>query len=153
MADYAGGELLSATASNNAHGAAASDTQITAGTSTSGSFTATLTGGTAAGVVFTTPTSGLVVILYNTLMQNSGANFTYFSPQIRTGSTIGSGTIVAAASDDTALTHHGTNALRYGGSQIMVLTALTVYNVQLLHRVTAGTGTWSRKHVIVLPTS
>lgn len=152
MVLFYAGQRLTAAAVNDVLGVTEDDVQAAVGTTTSTSYTATLTGGTACSSTFVAPTSGKVVIHYDALMQNSGANFSYSAPQVRTGSSIGSGTVVFGADDAYALTHNGTNALRYGGSApVTGLTAGATYNIQLLHRVTAGTGTYSRKSIIVEP--
>lgn len=151
---FTAGEILTASKLNSEIGLStnAGDIQNTVGTTTSTTFTATLTGGTAVGVAFVAPASGAVIFHYNSLMTNSGANFSYSSPQVRTGGTVGSGTIVLAVIDDYALTHQGTNQDRYGGTKRLTgLSPGVTYNVQMLHRASAGTGTFSRKELIVTP--
>lgn len=156
---FLAGQRLSAQQLNDTLGVAVSDVEDAVGTLTATAYTATLTGGTACGVVFTAPLSGKIEVLYNSLMQNSAAGVTYSAPQIREGSTIGTGTLFLTADDTYALTFQ-TNAntlnvaLRYGGNlYVSGLVAGRVYNVQLMHRVTAGTGTVSRKRLSIEPTA
>lgn len=154
MPYFYAGQRLTAGALNSVLGESDSDLLPIPGTTASTTYTATLTGGAACSCVFVAPTSGKVTLHYDSLAQNSGPNFSYASPQVRAGSTVGSGTVFLAAADENALTHNGTAALRYGGSlQVEGLTAGATYNVQLLHRVTAGTGTYSRKSLIAKPTT
>jgi len=128
------------------------DTQNTAGTTTSTTFTATLTGGTACGTTFIAPPSGRVLIFNNLAMLNSGANFCLCGVQVRAGGSIGSGTIAYAVSDNDAVTTGGTT--EFGLCRVSLVTGLTAgstYNVQQLFRVTAGTGTFERKHLVAQP--
>lgn len=131
---------------------ASADTQNTVGTTTSGTYTATLTGGTACGVVFVAPPSGKVTIFNNSGMLNSGISYCFCAIQIRTGGSIGSGTLVLTASDDESIYFLGSNDIRHSMSRLMTgLTAGSTYNVQQLFRVTGGTGTFNRKHLVVQP--
>lgn len=150
---FAAGQRLTAQVLNNAFPASAGDAQDTPGTVTSTAYTAIgLSGGTVCSVVFTAPTSGAVMIDFAALLTNSTTQFTYTSPQIRTGATPGAGTVVVAAADEYALTNFSTNQLRWGGSlRVSGLTPGTVYNCQTLVRVTGGTGTVSRKRLAVSP--
>jgi hypothetical protein len=127
------------------------DTQNTSGTTTSTTYTATLTGGTACGVAFTAPTSGRVLVINNSTITNSGANSTYCSYAVRTGGSIGSGTVFLAESDTNAAINQTTSAFRFGVSRVVEgLTAGSTYNVQQSFRVAAGTGTFSGKHLAVI---
>jgi len=129
------------------------DTQITNGTTTSVTYTATLTGGTACGRVFVAPPSGIVLISMMIGMFNSGANFTAASFFVRTGGSVGSGTTFLASDDDRGLILAGTNLdQRSGCWTVTGLTPGSTYNVQQNFRVSAGTGSYQRKHLIVVPT-
>lgn len=128
------------------------DTQATSGTTTSISYTATLTGGTACGVAFTAPASGKVLIYNKAYFYNSaaGTSFSFCTARVRTGASIGSGSDVLAAADTEA------NVTTHVAAQTVVrlltgLTAGSAYNVQQLFRVDAGTGTFLNKHLIVQP--
>lgn len=144
------GEKATASRITEEIGVALSDTQITSGTTTSTSYTATLTGGTACGVAFVAPPSGKVFIM-NTCQTVPSGGLALVTIRVRTGSSIGSGSDVIAALDDNIM---------YCGSEIratatMLVTGLTSgssYNVQQLFKVAAGTGTFSRKALVVKPT-
>src|SRR5262245_11900447 len=94
------------------------DTPPTVNDLETGVFTFTITtygvatsGGTYAdcGVAFVGPTSGRVVLKWRSTLTNSGAAIgTLISPVVRTGGTVGTGTVVAAASDDVAIQNTGT---------------------------------------------
>lgn len=128
------------------------DSQNTTGTTTSTTFTATLTGGTACGVTFTAPTSGKIVVHNYSLIQNSGANDTACGWVLRTGSSIGSGTVVTSASDIRSLRHRLTTQVLFGAAHMVTgLTAGDVYNVQQAFRCDAGTGTFAAKELSVVP--
>jgi hypothetical protein len=130
------------------------NTQNTSGTTTSTTYTATLTGGTAAGVSFTAPTSGRVLVCNNCEMSNSAGNVTRCSYVLRTGASIGSGTVVVAANDNNAIRTDGTSAgtIRIGITDILTgLTPGSVYNAQQAFSVSAGTGTFFNKQIAVIP--
>jgi hypothetical protein len=134
--------------------AGVSSTEDTSGTTTSTTFTPTLTGGTACGLTFVAPTSGKVLILNNSRMVNSGANDTYCGFVLRTGAVVGSGTTVVSAADNRAALHNATVTDRRDASYLASgLTAGATYNVQQEFRVSAGTGTYANKHLIVTPTT
>lgn len=126
------------------------DVEATNGTTTSVTYTATLTGGTACGIAFVAPPSGKVLILNNSRIFNSGANHSLCSIHVRTGATIGSGTDVLAAADSHAIAYFGSNDDRRGGSILVSgLTPGNDYNVQQSFKVTGGTGNFSNKTLIV----
>jgi hypothetical protein len=121
-------------------------------TTTSGVFTTTLTPANICGVAFRAPTSGKVLILWVSELTNTGANFTLVSPEIREGVTVGSGTIVLAASTDRTIRNDSTTNHRYGASYLHSgLTPGADYNVALNHQVAAGTGAFVRREVQVIP--
>lgn len=153
MADFSAGQWFTATALNNARGELKSDTQNTLGSTTSTSFTPTLTGGTTCGLSFTTPTSGKVLI-FNTCQVNAAAGaYAACSFEVRTGATIGSGTIVVGSTFDTAIEAKASTENRMTATQTLVLTPLTVYNIQQHFVTQSGTSNFLRKHLVVLPTS
>jgi hypothetical protein len=128
------------------------DSQNATGTTTSTTFTATLSGGLACGVTFTAPTSGKIVVHNYSLIQNSGANDTACGWVLRTGSTVGAGTVVTAASDIRSLRHKLTTQVLFGAAHMVTgLTAGAVYNVQQAFRCDAGTGTFAAKELSVVP--
>lgn len=131
----------------------ATDTQDASGTSTATSYSTVLTGGTACGVTFVAPTSGKVNI-HNTgqAVNSTAANSARIGHTLRTGGSIGSGTVVQAADDARALTVVGTDPM--AATRITPITGLTpgaTYNVQQAFRVSAGTGTYSNKSLSVVP--
>jgi hypothetical protein len=131
--------------------ATVSNVQNTAGTTTSTSYTATLTGGTTCSLTFVAPPSGSVMI-HNTCetKNNTNPELSLCTFEVRAGSTVGSGTVVIAASDDEAV--FSTDDVRFGAARLLTgLTPGSTYNIRQLFRVTASTGTFSRKSLIVRP--
>jgi hypothetical protein len=73
---------------------------------------------------------------------------------VRTGGTVGSGSVVTASADSSSVRSSTTALSRSGVSQLITgLTPGSTYNVRLDHRVGAGTGTISSRSVIAQPTS
>lgn len=132
-------------------GASASDVQNAAGTTTSGAYTATLTGGTACGFAFVAPASGRVLIINNCEVQNSAAPaLSLCTIRVGTGGTVGAGTDVLAAANENALF----SGAQMRGSVTKRLTGLTggvTYNVQQRFAAGGGTATYSNKELIVTP--
>lgn len=124
----------------------------TARTTTSTSFTSTLTAANICGVSFTAPPSGKVVVLFDADQDNSLSGFCATSIAIRTGSTVGSGTsVLAAAFANSKIDYNGAQS-RGGVSHPQTgLTPGTVYNAYLEHLTSTGTGTFQWRTVIVLP--
>lgn len=134
-------------------GVAVSSAETAAGSTTSTTFTATLTGGTACGVVFVAPASGTVIVHNSAFVDNSSTPRSYMTFRIRTGSTIGSGTDVVAALDENAVSVLSSNDAAFGRAVMVTgLTADATYNCQQLFKVsTASTGTFQWKKLIVQP--
>lgn len=121
-----------------------------AGTTTSTSYTATLTGATTAQVAFVAPTSGKVKIDWRATLANSGANATLASVEVREGSVLGSGTAVVNGADSRSIRNDGTTTIGASASRIVAgLTPGASYNAQIVFRVTGGTGTFSALIIIV----
>jgi len=123
---------------------------------TSTSYTTTATSGTYAevAVVFTAPTSGRVKTSVAARLINSSTGGTLVTAEVRTGSTIGSGTVVDSALDAAGCSHYGATFARAGINRMLSgLTPGASYNARLLHRVTANTGTFSMRELIVEPLS
>lgn len=124
----------------------------TARTTTSTSYTTTLSPAQICGAAFTAPPSGKVSIEWGSGVQNGTApNLGVCSFAIRAGAVVGSGASFQASDDGRAVT---SQAFVRAGAQSTVtgLTAGTVYNVALEHRVaSAGTGTFSNRTVTVVP--
>lgn len=111
-------------------------------TFTTATFGIAATGGTYAdcAVTFTAPTSGRVLICYGARLVHSTTSGSLVSAETRTGATIGTGTVVSAASDR-CLSHYGATMARAGVSQVLDgLTPGNTYNTRLLHRMTGATG-------------
>lgn len=105
------------------------------------------------GVAFVACATGRAVIHYAGDLDNDGASgATEVAPFVRTGSTVGSGTTVVAASSDDAIRNIGTSNVRYGAHRFVSgLTPGSSYNVRLEHRVSGGIGTIQRRIVTVEP--
>jgi hypothetical protein len=128
------------------------DAQGTSGTTTSTSYTETFTGGTACSLTFMAPTSGKVRVTLVSRITNSGANESYVSFIMREGAVVGSGDTVVDAQDDRAVFHSGTTFARQQVDYLAEgLTPGATYNVRQACRVTAGTGSFANKELIVSP--
>lgn len=131
--------------------AAGLDSETTTGTTTSTSFTSTLTGGTACEVTFVGPTSGRILVI-NTAQLDNTSGTSQVSFRLGTGSIPGGGTEILAASELRALKSEGTNLVMASHVYpVSGLTPGTTYNAQQQFATTSGTGTFSRKHLIVIP--
>lgn len=130
----------------------ASDRQDASDTSTSTAYTTADM--TPCGTAFEAPPSGRVYVHLSSLIDNGAANTMFVSFEVRAGDTVGAGTVFQAASDNTSISWLNTNEAHFGRSFLVTgLTAGSDYNVQLMHRVTAGTGTLQYRYVVVEPTS
>lgn len=106
------------------------------------------------GAVFVAPANGVVMIVHACSCAGSAVGIgAWTSPEIRTGGTIGSGTLVRAAEDLTAVMVEGAISVQasltffQGG-----LTAGSTYNVRMLYRASgAGTAYFARRGVTVMP--
>lgn len=117
-------------------------------------------GATVVGSAFTAPASGSMVFLFSAqLQQNINAQSTFVSIEVKTGGTVGSGTLAgSAANSDRALICgkavnasapallQATRAVYYTG-----LTPGATYNVRMLHCVDGGSGTISYREIIMVP--
>jgi hypothetical protein len=127
----------------------------TAGTTTSTTYTTTLTGGTACGVAFVAPPSGKVAITNQAqLACNATTNAALCTIEVRTGSTVGSGTIFLGTGDNNAVyasTTGGTLTTRR--TIVSGLSAQGNYNVRQYFRGngTTPTGYFTTKELIVEP--
>lgn len=155
---FAAGQKLTATALNNAFGGASAASvsvqHSDAGTVTSTTYTADRTGtANEAGLAFVAPTTGKVHVHMNAGIFNSSAvPFNLASFEVRTGSTIGSGTVVFAASDAYALQHYGTGEDHHGATfEVAGLTAGSAYNIQLMYKTQSNTMTVDRPGIVVQP--
>lgn len=109
------------------------------------------------GVAFTAPASGRVLVSIGSAFDNGAADtYGVMSFQIRTGTTVGAGTIIFAVTDDTSVGVLGTNDVTAGRTSLVTgLIAGNPYNVQCLYKRLAGTGTafYARRSVVVVPTT
>ena len=122
--------------------------------------TSFIAGASPVGVAFTAPPSGEALIHFTFQIQvNINGQAAFGSVQVKTGSTVGSGTLVAAAANsDRAITVgkavnasapalvQATRTVRYNG-----LTPGASYNVQMLYCVDGGSGGVTYREVIVCP--
>jgi len=151
---FVAGRRLTASYLNNTFTASSSDTQDTSGTTTSTTYTATLTGGTACGCTFVAPLSGVVMVI-NSLgfVDNTTTPRSVCTIRIKTGGTIGSGTDFLAAVDANAAA--ATNVDDKSQTRVKRVPGLTpgaTYNVQQLFKVSsASTATFASKHLAVVP--
>lgn len=112
------------------------------------------------GTTFVAPESGNVLVLWSARFQCNSSNVqSLVSVSVASGSTIGSGTVVSAASDESALETTRSSA---GGVETRMqaamfrrvtgLTAGSTYNVVVQKKVSAaGNGTIYQRDVTVIP--
>lgn len=117
-------------------------------------------GAVTVGTAFTAPASGAVLMLFSAqAQQNINAQATFVSIEVKTGGTVGSGTLAgtAANSDRALITGKAVNAsapsLLQAGRPVLYtgLTPGATYNVRMMHCVDGGSGTISYREVIVQP--
>jgi hypothetical protein len=105
--------------------------------------TASFAPGSNCGVSFTAPSNGKVYVTVSGHMQQSTAPaFCYLSYEIRSGATVGSGTVFFAALTDYGIGIGGAVGVRICASRrklISGLTAGTPYNIRTMHLCTGGT--------------
>lgn len=132
--------------------ATVSDTQNTSGTTISTGYTATLTGGTAAGQVIVAPPSGAVLVHNTAAIGPSAAVYDFMDFEVRNGGVIGAGTVFRAPSDTTASRHADPNFVRATTSTLVTgLTPGNTYNIRQQYRVNSGTGIFQDKHLVLMP--
>ncbi|MFE7754328.1 hypothetical protein [Streptomyces sp. NPDC057429] len=120
---------------------------------TSTSYTTTATAGSYSevAVVFVAPTTGRVKWTLSGRLINSATGGALITCEVREGATIGAGTIVESAGDR-GPSHYGATFARSGTSRLLTgLTPGSTYNARVLHRVTAGTGSFALRELIVEP--
>jgi hypothetical protein len=108
------------------------------------------------GVAFIAPPSGKVFVAGRALAGTTTAGaYSFLDFEIKTGSTIGSGSVVRAVNDVTSSVFQSSTASQQGPLNITdLVTGLTpgaAYNAALVYRVSAGTGAFNRRHITVLP--
>lgn len=122
------------------------------GTITSTTYINNRTGGVAqVGVAFKAPAIGSVRIDWACGVSNTVAtNFSLASIEVRTGTTVGSGTIVLAASDNYTLQFSGTAETKITDYYLLTgLTPAADYNARIMFRTNAGTSTFNRPKILV----
>lgn len=118
------------------------------------SFGVATTGGSyaACGTPFVAPSSGRLLLHFSGVTLNSTTADTLISPVVRSGGTVGSGSVILAGDDNISV--RSVSAARSGATHLMSgLVGGSTYNVRLEHRVTGGVGTFSSRAVIAQPTT
>lgn len=132
--------------------ATVSNTDDTARTTTSATFTSTLTPANICGVAFTAPASGKVLIVFSVDQDNSLTGFCATSIEIAQGSSVGTGTLVLGAAFSVSKIDYNGQQSRAAVSHLHVgLTPGSAYNVYLKHQTSSGTGTFQWRSVVVVP--
>lgn len=105
------------------------------------------------GIAFTAPSSGRVLVTIGAALTGDAADtYAMMGFQVRTGSSVGTGTIVTAANDNDTLAHVGISDIAASRTTLVSgLTAGSSYNVQVLYKRFGGTGNtfFARRNVIV----
>lgn len=132
----------------------AKDTSVTDGTTTSTTFTNTLTTTGVFGIAFTAGMTGTVEVKWTLGGRNSTAGqYTVTSFEVRSGTGVGLGSVVWAADENVAVATQSDSAnhqLTHAGfGTVSGLTPGTSYNACIVYRVTANTGTYSRRRISV----
>ncbi|WFE45298.1 hypothetical protein [Verrucosispora sp. WMMD1129] len=128
-------------------------------TTDSGVTSTTFVAGASIGTTFVAPLSGAVLITFGSLVRITadGNETAYVGAQLRSGGTVGSGTVLVAASDNDTIRCRKFSTTVSSVQEIQAawtmrvsgLTPGSTYNVQLMHRVTGGTGTISNRRIAV----
>lgn len=108
---------------------------------------------TTVAAAFVAPPSGNVLIgISGSLAAGAAGNPAWLSFEVRTGTTVGSGTVFWAGNDLYALANSATTSFDTGRSILVPsLTAGASYHARLLIRTGAGTGYFARCRVVVIP--
>lgn len=136
-----------------ATGVTLSNSQATAATTTSLTYTETLTGGAACSVIFVAPASGKVIVHNSGTARNSTTARSTISWIIRNGGTVGAGTTFLDGGDNFAVSVVGAEEMMVGRAVLVTgLSSGSTYNIrQQFKNSSASTGTFDRKHLIVQP--
>lgn len=127
---------------------------LDSGTWTSTTYVTARSGATSpVGVSFTAPPSGKVTVLWAAQVAHSTTGSVLVAFQVKTGTTIASGSTIQGVTDSNALQNTGTPPLAYGIHDVVEgLDPGSDYNVSLMFRNgAAGTGTAADVRVSVLP--
>lgn len=116
--------------------------------------------GTNCGTAFVAPQSGTVLVHHQSGAGHNGTTISvsaYMSFEIRTGGTVGSGSVVVAAHDDNGgrVLNPSTDAgFKYvTATRIVPITGLTpgsTYNARMMFRTTTATGAYLQRHILVM---
>lgn len=129
-----------------------SQTQDTAAQTSSSSYTSTFTGGTACGFSFVVPSTGSVRVHNSATLFHSTTGTITLGFEIRTGGTVGSGTVVVAAADQRALIQQSTVALAATKTtRVTGLTPGATLNIQEMWKTTVATANSQYKELDVEP--
>lgn len=132
-----------------------SDREDVVGSITSTTYTGTMASGSAPpGIDFVAPPSGKVTILFGTAGFNAANNDNKTAVRVGTGSTVGAGTEFYAATDSDMILYNARSTEAYRLTSFAEVTGLTpgnTYNVQMQHKVSAGTGSFLFRFVKVIP--
>lgn len=133
----------SVTASKLATGATSAD-QNTSSTTTSTAYTSTLADALTTSVTVTIGANGVALVAVGAFLLNSGANFSLLSWAV-------SGATTIASSDSLSYEISGTTGA--GGTFTHLQRSLTAGSTTftLQYRVVGGTGTFSNRHISVVP--
>lgn len=118
---------------------------------TNTSYTA---GSVVCGVTFVAPTSGRVKIDFWGRGEPNTANTVFLSAAVRTGGTIGSGSSVLIANDNSAVIYGASSSQDFAGSGVRYVSGLTAgstYNAVTEHRVDGGNGDMFDRSILVYP--
>lgn len=139
----------------NSGAATVENTVAAAGTTTSTTFTATLTGAgaTTAGVAFVAPASGKVLVHNTMALGASTVSYVFADFEVRTGGSVGSGSLIRSAVVATAMRNADGNYIRNTVSNLVTaLTPGATYNVRQMFAINAGTTLNSLdRNIIVVP--
>lgn len=142
----------------NLSAAVGTGTSTPNGMTTSTSFTQTLTSVSVVGASFVAPTSGIVAVFVKAVASNNTAgSYSIVDFEVRQGAVVGSGTVVRAATDNTAGVLQSTTVNGQGtivsSDLITGLTAGASYNVTPVYKIAGGgsTASFNRRQAMVLP--
>ena len=111
-------------------------------------------GANACAVVFTAPPSGRVTVTWAARMETNTGDGVLVSVEVRSGDTVGSGGVVAAADDDYAVETAGVASGNDQKSNFRLVSGLTPgakYHARTMHKVTAGNADLFSRQVLVRP--
>lgn len=111
-------------------------------------------GGAAAGVSFTAPASGRVMVHWRVSVLPAVTFVAWTSFMLSTGSTVGAGTVVQASADTVALQMNSAAVVGSDTGTMTLVSGLAPggsYNVVMQHRTTGGTAFYGNREIVVEP--